>query len=344
MSETQTLDEFLESKVIGHKSQALEPRLPRVAITAWDFDKAQKVPTDLAPYFKKHLAVCLELEYNGKGMATSGWENKLNGERDMIFKDYHDCTLNSDGREFVIKAIQGLSSEEFAARLPLKVFREHFTTATKCGMHSHSILFPFGAHQPIPTVIATNAWQLFKAFYPGWVYLFGNYPGRMLRSTWGVWQNTYAVSNPPSFEYRSMVRSLTSNGSSSIDFGRCSFNSNGTVSNWDVEIRTTDSTHELDQIIACRAMSKAIFVRAADLANVGLIRLPEGREELVKELASDLQYHFPDDSLEERRGPEMQKIAVAFYNEMRPYLSAFEKRNVKSCLINPVRQRGVVNE
>jgi hypothetical protein len=273
------------------------------------------------------------LEYDGTDN-TGDWHTEINEERDMIFKHYHDFTINYNGQEFVIKAIQGLSSEEFAARLPLNVFRKHFTTSQKCSMHSHSILFPYEAHRPIPSVIALNAWQLFKAYYPGWIYLFGNYPGRMIRTTWGIWRNANATLTgiaPPS-------------GSSGIDFLRCDFQDNGTVTNWDVEIRSTDSTQELDQIITCRALSKAIFVRAADLANTGFIALPEDRELTAMNVADDLGIHFPDSTLEERQGETMKRVAIDFYKEMRPYLSPFEKQNVRSCLMNPVRHRGVVRE
>lgn len=332
MSQNLTMDEFIIEKVIGHRSQAL-PRLR--PLTPWLFDVTQRTKEDYTPYFKRNMAVCLELEYNGTDQ-TGDWRTELNDERDMIFKYYYDCTLNYNGREFVIKAIQGLSSEEFAARLPLNVFRKHFTTSSHCSMHSHSILFPYEGHQPIPSVIALNAWQLYKAYYPAWIYIFGNYPNKMIRSTWGLWKHKYTNSNPISWDDNSL------DSGSGITFARCDFHGDNTVTNWDVEIRSTDSTQELDQIIACRALSKALFADAAKLSNMGRLILPEDREHTAVELAEDISLHFPDSTLEERQGEVMKRIAFDFYREVKNYLTPFEKQNVRSCLLRPVRHRGVV--
>lgn len=337
-----TMDEFITEKVLGHQSQAL----PKVDYTSqWIIDKSQQITSKWLSYLKRNMAVCLELEYNPRSN-NDGWESKLDSTRDMIFTHYWDCSTKIGGREFVIEAIQGLTSEEFAARLPLKVFRQHFKTGSECSMHSHAIVLPYGEHKPIPTVIAKNAWQLFRTYYPGWVYLFGNYPGRMLRSHWAQWK-PYSSSASDSFQWFNVICSSPKSNNGGIRFDESHFDFDSTITKFDIEIRASDSSQELDQIISCRALTKALFLKSAELAAIGLIDLPKHRANLMNALSHDIYQGIRengDTSLETRQGPTMQKIAVVFYREMRDYLTPFEKRNVRSCLMNPVRHRGVVRE
>ena len=379
MSEQLTLTEFIEQQIIGHRSAALRPirspnsiyyrgTLPRVKTQAWVIDKERKVTGDYATLFQTDMGVCLELEYNPRRpeLCKNYWQDEINRERNMIWEIETDLTLHKGGQEFVIEAMP-IRSEEFATRLPLQVFRDHFQTGPNASMHSHAILLPYAKHKPIPIVIAQNAWQLFRAYYPGWVYLFGNYKGKMLRSSWAVWEQY----NDSPQNLRDWLEHATHNkrGRSGLSFSDCVNDHmemhtaplTDPITRFNAEIRTSDSTQELDQIIACRALTKALFVRAADLANSGFISLTAEREAEARQIASDIEHSITisygcaggdpyidsskpktDFALEDRQGAACGNIAVAFYNEVRPYLTPFEKRCVKSCLIRPVRQRGVV--
>jgi hypothetical protein len=384
MSQQLTLEEFLKHKVVGHETQALEPLylsspLPRVRTPAWVFDKEQRITEDFTAYLQQNMGVSLEMEYNPKKRETCShsWASEISNERNMIWNIHEDCTLRHGGQEFVISALP-IRSEEFATRLPIKVFRDHFETGPQCSIHTHAIVLPYGNHKPIPIAIAKNAWQLFRAYYPGWVYLFGNYKGRMLRSNWATWRESYTASPLSTLGWHERVACGEKRSHSGLAFDDCITERDThydpvtgepvsrfrgirglptEIEQFDAEIRVSDSTMELDQIVALRALTKALFVRAADLANVGVIDLSPRRSREALDITRDIEQSIGDRysthhgeyisgpvdmSLEERRGPIMKRIALAFYNEVRPYLTPFEKRNVKSCLIRPVRHRGVV--
>jgi hypothetical protein len=346
--------------------------LPRASVPSWKFDKAQRVESDFTQYFQSNMGVCLELEYNPRhgGPCSRSWRNEIDNERNMIWDIDADTTLQTGGEEFVIKA-DPMPSEEFAQRLPLQVFRDHFRTGPNASTHSHAILLPYAEHKPVPIQIAKNAWQLFRTFYPGWVYLFGNHKGKMLRSSWAVWESSQYKTSAFASGWED-VCVHNKRGKSGLSFSDCT---NGhmdydhqipldnPIHRLNAEIRTSDSTQELDQIIALRALTKALFVRAADLANMGVIELPDKRRMLAEAIAADIErsvtIHYScgggeayeatdkpktDFSLEARVSQLCGRIAVAFYNEVKPYLSTFEKRCVKSCIIRPVRQRGVILE
>lgn len=399
MSETTTLDQYLTEQVLGHESQALT----RVRRPTWVIHKEAKVEGNWAGFLQENMAVAMEVELNANENATAcpkRWMECIDHERNMIYQIHKDCTVRgfsweektsrglpqNNGNEFILKAIQGLRSEEFATRLPLKAWRDHFSLGSNTSIHTHSIVLPYGQHKPVPIQIAQNAWQLFRLYYPGWVYLFGNHKGRMLRSCWAVWKKPKYenISHNPAYTYSAYVpdgNNWTWKAEVATDdkreFGGLSFEDSIRAIKWqksaigdksptplpdliglfDAEIRVSDSTFELDQFVAMRALAKALFIRAADLANVGVIDLPQHREREAMEIANDIANsvtgHYDcnggkfshgsfDDELEARRGRAMGRIATAFYNEMRPYLTPFEKRNVKSCLIRPVRHRGIV--
>ena len=380
MSNNQTtLPDFLQTKVVGHRTRALQPPLPRVRSPVWKIDKSQALSENWVEFLRAKMGVAFELEYNYKWetTCTKSWQNELNHERNMIHDIHDDPTLASnEGQEFVIEALPQVSSEEFAARLPMKVFRDHFETGGHCGMHTHVIVLPYGKHKPVPIQIAKNGWQLFRAFYPGWIHLFGNYPKRLLRSRWATWKNNFIESptKEPSWGHKSWATTAAEDKrhNGGISFEDCKLmeeyeDDEGrtrqkfeeelrpTLTKFDAEIRVSDSTHELDQIVACRALSKALFLRSADLATVGVIDLPDAMESQVMEIARDVQSSIQDrffkvydvddgvdDGLEARQGQAMRSNAVAFVREMQPYLTPYEMKQVRSCLINPVRRRGVV--
>lgn len=323
----------------------------------WTVDEKEKTIEDFTPYLKEKLVVSLEMEldwyYGGGGGET--WEKAIGLKNDMpyacpvcetdacgihdppslIRMAKNDSTIN--GKELIVWGMP-ISSMEFARRLPLAGIRRHFHVKRHDSMHTHTLISEYTNPNPkkIPVVIARNAWNLFRAYYPAWVYIFGNYPRQFHRSEWGAWKRyNVTADNYEDWRYESQNKfngGLHFNQTHIVD---------GMIDRFDAEIRTQDGSTWLDQIVAARSMSKALFLRASDLANSGLIGITGERLEEVNDITYTLNkiVGYEPVDVETQFGQTMKMRAYELVGQLAPYLDRFETACIKNCIDHPVRHR-----
>ncbi len=262
-----------------------------------------------------------------------------------------DCTIH--GREFIVIG-SNYSAEEFVKRLPLENIMKYFEPCHQDSMHSHVLIPDY--NQNIPVAIGQNVWQLFRVYYPAWAYIFGNRKGSILRGSWAKW-NDYGE-DAKDFDHwwngnniernpASTPRTIARRFKQGLTFASSDANETDKVfSHFDVEIRQTDASQDPEQIVAARSLSKALVLKAAQLANQGVLGIPEDRWAAIQPVIQDINRSLQSSSwepmdfkLERRQGATMLKMAKEFYAEMRDLLTPFERRCVRHCIMNPVRKR-----
>ncbi len=259
-----------------------------------------------------------------------------------------DCTIH--GREFIVIG-SNYSSEEFVKRLPLDNIRKYFEPCHEDSMHSH-VLIP-SYKEKIPVSIGQNVWQLFRVYYPAWAYIFGNRKGSIIRGQWGIWNDYDEDANDFDYWWNANNESTDSEDHRTIacrfkkglTFASCKADEDEKVfTHFDVEIRQTDASQDPEQIVAARSLSKALVLRGAQLANKGVIGIPNKRWNAIAPVIQDINRanktkSSRDYTLERRQGATMRKMAKEFYRDMRDLLTPYERHCVKRCVLNPVRKR-----
>jgi hypothetical protein len=338
----------------------------------WKIDESQKTTEDFAPFLAKNLVVCLEMELNYKSgvndyifepvceteLGVPADDNMPDcpvcGEEDCtahtppkqirIVKD--DCTVR--GKEIIVWG-SPISSEDFARSLTLENIKKYFAPRPQDSLHTHTLIPHDLRANPIPIQVAQNAWQFFRAYYPAWVHIFGNYRKHFLRSNWAQWKN-YSTDAVDASWWPYACHKFQGG----LHFSRCLMSlDERKITHFDAEIRTQDATTDLEQVIAARALSKAIFVKSAELGNEGVIEMSEDRKTVILPIIADLNNGCNktwregnpygtrtfDNTLEERHGRFMRELANEFFSQVKPFLSDFEARCVSNCITNPVRFR-----
>jgi hypothetical protein len=94
----------------------------------------------------------------------------------------------------------------------------------------------------------------------------------------------------------------------------------------------------MEQILAARALTKGMILRAAQLSNFGLISVETDKErwERVKGVIEKIEARSGI-TLEDEAF--MREHSVRLLRELSPFLSEFERECVKHLIENPVRQR-----
>lgn len=387
---TLTLDDYCTNTNNDPTPEPITPSKPRLG--KWTVDPDQRTKKDWTPYLSEKLVVSLELEYNFKNGVETVVTNELGREVDRhntfdpvsetevgVHEGEHsrcpvcgssgcwkcdlpktirivkpDCTIH--GREFIVIG-SSIPSEEFVKRLPIENIKKYFESDKEDSMHSH-ILIP-GNSEEIPVSIGQNTWQLFRAYYPAWAYIFGNFKGHILRGYWAVW-NDYHY-DATDFDYWwngdddsgsshdiivNTPRPIARRYKHGLTFASCHVNgfNEKVFTHFDVEIRQTDASQDLEQIVSARALSKALVLKGAQLANHGVIDIPEDRWETIKPVIEDINRSQGvrssiDSTLERRQGKTMRAMAKDFYREMADLLTPYEQHCVRHCIESPVRKR-----
>jgi hypothetical protein len=338
----------------------------------WKLKKEAKTEKDFTPYLAKNLVVCLEMELNYKmGVTDSTFDEVCQtelgvpasesmpdcpvcGDDDCEEHDppktirvvKSDCTIR--GKEIIVWG-SPIPSEEFAKRLPLENIKKYFAPRPQDSLHTHALIPHNLQTHDIPIQIAQNSWEFFRAYYPAWVHIFGNYKKHLLRSSWAQWKS-YSTSllNVDNWAYASHKFQ------GGLHFSNCSLNFDSSmITHFDAEIRTQDASTDLEQIVSARALSKAIFLKSAQLASEGIIEMSDSRKSIVLPVISAINNGCErawregnpygkktyDMTLESKHGAFMKDLAVEFFNQVREFLSPFEAKCVENCIANPVRFR-----
>lgn len=348
-----------EIKIVSSDEFVEVERVP----TNWEFATQFSTSEDWTPYMEKALVVGQELELDWKGghgasdaaiarafnvktiTGHDGLAGCFCGEPhcwkhlpdNLIRTIQNDGSIN--GKEFLIYGTD-LSSEEYASRIPINAFAKYFEPTQADGLHVHVMITH--EHRVIPDVILRNAWQLFRYYYPAWAYMFGNTKDSFLRRSPNG--NHYATFDSYS---ESPFSGLWYKNVSGIRFGfniqQCQVikDANGGIgiSNFDVEIRTSDSTIDLEQLTMSRALARALVMKATQLSNYGLINIESsGHWDESKEIISALNSYMP---LTAKQMNFMRNLCDGFIRELSAFLTDFERGCAKNLIVKPVRDRTI---
>jgi hypothetical protein len=338
----------------------------------WRFRTKDATSLDYTEYFNENLVIGLEAEYDFKGLHIQGAQlARLFGVENTEYHHTPLCPLcghegcwnhlpdnliraierdrSIEGWEFIIYAGR-ISPEEFARRLPLTKIAAHFKPTWRNSLHTHAML----VHNitKIPAVILKNTWQLFRFYYPGWVYLFGNFPrenGFLRKQPAEADYVPFRLFNRTPFNARWIYdishAEHTTNGGG-MYFGkwgreapeRFAELSKSELDKFDIEIRTSDSTLDLEQFVAIRALTRAMVVRAAQLSNFGLISVETDKEMWEKVKAVTLKLNARS-GLTEQDEAFMREQAIGFAKELAPFMNEYERACLKNLIEKPVRTR-----
>jgi hypothetical protein len=340
-------------------------RLAEIVKPIWHFKTKLATKDDYTDYLAKNLVLGLELEYDfvdQDSPISNGQVKRVFGLEPTEYHHAPECPVCGNescwnhlpdnlirgverdasirGWEFLVYGSH-ISSEEFAKRLPLAKFREYFAVNERDGLHVHAMLKHDIAR--LPNVIVKNLWQLFRYYYPAWVNLFGNYSQRqgfLRRSSYN--DHDYVT-------FTSFSKSpFLARWAQEVKLQRCALYLKETpiecdeMDEFDIEIRTSDASMDLEQLIAVRAMTKAMILRAAQLSNFGLISVESNAEtwERVKNVVSKINARS---DITKEDIEFMQKHTMSLMKELAPFLTEFERTCVKHLIEKPVRERGEIH-
>ena len=186
-------------------------------MTDFKFDESWALSgrIDLSKLFQEKLLVCMELELTYKKVPTYNTSDSRSSQIDktinypelygIIPNGYYCCPVchtngcwshfpekmiydvhhDGGGQEFRIYG-SNITTEEFIKRLPWDNLRKYFKPSYYDGLHTHALLIE-GGHR-IPAVIPANLWNLYRYYFLGWTWMFGNYKGRFLRGQYAQWR------------------------------------------------------------------------------------------------------------------------------------------------------------
>lgn len=340
---------------------------------------------DFVPYFKEKLLVGMELELTRRtkdanlpwkelfGVGDNGMRCEKCGRPDCWEESHiaptmiRDIHCDGGDREFRI-AGTNISSEEFIKRLPIEAFQKYFIPTLMDGLHTHAII-PHN-RAVIPRIIPQNIYQFFRAYYSGWAYLFGNQKKSLLRSSWARFENIHADGLALFLKplvgrdwlTKRKCNDATATSRSGIHFNESGFHNSYVGSSsgvydynitgrFDMEIRVADSTIDVDQLVALRALTKAIVLKGAQLSMRGGISLPE---ELLRQsiemhelIQTKIAHRSNDEEYPPIAGKDLKVLrqnAVDLSNELSPFITPFEAKSLQTILDKPVRDREVDSE
>jgi hypothetical protein len=315
-----------------------------------ELDEKKAIKQDFTQYLKDNVGVGFEIELARKGTTVPYFEEfgvhtnddgtsvapsqtcnicqDPNCWNHLPSKLIRNITWDGGGREFLFYATN-LSSEEYASKIPLASLKKYFYPVISAGFHTHAMILH--AKAPIPPIIPQNIWQLFRIYYVGYVWMFGNQPSSFIRGSYAYWNG---IHYPPPSE-----NTITTTGHQGIHFNQ-SFYGSGDYSDhlihFDMEIRTADSTLDLGQLIAGRAISKALTVRSAELSTIGLLQIPK---ELLDPIYETYRHITGGYEISEGEKKFMKENALAMYADFYHLLSPFERKCMKGIIEDPVRDR-----
>jgi hypothetical protein len=330
----------------------------------WRFKTKLATKVDYTDYLSKNLDLGLEMEFDFKDTSrpiTDSVVTRVFGVHPSEYHHHPECPVcgssscwnhmpenlirgierdaSINGWEFLVYA-GNFSSEEFVRRLPLAKMREYFVANERDGLHIHAMINHDIAK--LPNVIVRNLWQLFRYYYPAWVYLFGNYSnsqGFLRRSSYnGHDYVTFTTFNKSPFSSR-WAKDITNR-----DHARCGLFLMNTpvaqeeLTTFDIEIRTSDASMDMEQIVALRAITRAEILRASQLSNYGLLSVETDAKmwETIKTVVGKINTRA---GVTNDEYTFMRKHTEKLLKELTPFLTEFERDCIRHLIDRPVRER-----
>lgn len=338
----------------------VETELKKVSRVAWLMrkDKGYVADKDYSDYLSAHLQIGMELELDFKENTVIDGDDlkKEFGVRPTAYHILDACPIcDSDhcyvhippnliraaerdgsvnGWEFIIYG-STLSSEEFAKRLPLTKLQKYFRITTRDSCHAHALIA--NQKQPISLSVMRNAWQLYRFYYPAWAWLVGNTYEFVLRPSSYSGFRKFDVSAVEG-DFVDEMSAVPRDGG--MYFGNMGWGDEKQIQEFHVEIRTADASLDLEQLVVIRAMTKALFVRAAQLSNFGTIYVSYGDDKgLWKEVREAIKELNDGGKMTDVRMNFMRTHAMRLFKEFAPLLSAYERQCFLGLIALPSRDR-----
>ncbi|TLX65605.1 MAG: hypothetical protein E6L02_08090 [Thaumarchaeota archaeon] len=325
----------------------------------WNFDITKAANEEnWVEYLHRNLQIGLELEldWNNSSAISSSELARIFGVRPTGYHDIPPCSVcgnngcwkhlptnyiraietdsSIEGMEFILYG-NNLPSEDFAKNFPLEKIRKYFKSTENDSLHSHALLV--NNVRKIPRVIVQNTWQLFRYYYPSWAYLFGNFSrekGYIRKHPRGYSDFNHWKITPFNEHWDREILKFSHKGGMSFEHIDIS---NEMISQFDLEIRASDASTDMEQILGVRALTKAIILRGAQLAEFGLISVEVNKEnwKTTRELITSV--------IERKITPEQEQAikiqAKDFLMELSPFLSEMERTVITNLIEKPVRER-----
>ena len=252
-----------------------------------------------------------------------------------------DSTI--EGLEFIIYG-NNLTSKEFSSRLPLDLIKRDFyvTDADSCHVH---LLLP-NQKKTIPSTFLRNLYQMYRRFYPAYAYLFGNNKESILRqdsfSRWNEFSLSALMHNISflkakcdrygfNFNTLQLVSAISRDEADSIEY----------YTDMDIEFRTADASLDMGQIIALRATARAMFLRAVEISEYGIMQIPKKEMTVTRKIIELLNSH-------KEIGNEMRDVMKAYSTnllvEISPYLDTLETNEYNRLIEEPIHSRSYNNK
>jgi len=341
---------------VGHVNlshRGIRPSKRDVDISRWNFT-GNGINDDFISYLEKNISVGLEMEFDYKDEEVS--HEVLRREFGVSPTSYHEipsCPICGEsgcwkhipnnliraierdgsirGQEFIIYG-NNLDSEDFVSRLPIEKMKQYFEITERDSMHVHILLV--NQVQDIPILILKNFWQLFRYYYPAWVNLFGNTRSTYLRDSSYSEFNNYKISPTNDSTFRGIIGENREKG---LNLKMVQLHKNK-IRHLDVEIRTNDASFYIEQIVLARALSKALFVRASQLSNYGLISVDKNKVtwRKIKETIEQLNSRSSSMTIDENF---LYDLTKSLFSDVSQFLTKYERDCFMNVMNKPVRNR-----
>jgi len=330
----------------------------------WQFAPAPTISLEELKNFMAHLKAGLELELDYKlvpNVNANVQIDEIDRKTREFFKlpitRYHEvpscpvCGLSGCWQHIPPKRVRAIEkdgsiigneslvygsgepSEEFAEHLKptIEFFSQYYQVTERDSCHVH--LLVTDDYLTVPITVANNFWQLMRYYYPGYAWVFGNTPGTFLRKSGYSGFQDLLVS--PLFDNVGVHRNA-------IYFGE-SYIQNRRIIIFNIENRLADSSLNIKQLVALRAVNLALMKRAAELSLVGLIKVDNDKWPIYKglgQIINDLVWRnlSPQQVDMELVKKYMKQNAEEMLDEIKHLLTDFEYNIIKELIENPPRE------
>ncbi len=282
--------------------------------------------------------------------------------KNLIRAIQRDATIN--GFEFLVYG-NNLDSLSFSKKFysALENLKEFFIVEDCNSCHIHMLIT--NQVEEIPKLFIENFWQLYRKYYSVILWLMGTSKDYIHRkSGYAKWETWYL--SPTTNDLMQSLKELVriehnrdelrySNNDlehhvhhivrSGLNFMPFTFNEKSEqleIKNFDIEFRCGDGTLNLDQIILNRVLTKAVFLRAVELSQFGLLNVETDESWLRnKELKVliDFKPNLIKEKFKEYYESHAKDLLSALYNDIAPFLDNLEKSAFKSISENPIWNR-----
>lgn len=259
--------------------------------------------------------------------------------RENLIVSIQDDVSLGHGSEFLLHT-GTMSTQQFIKRLPIRKFSDYGYHASRSGsIHVHLVIPYFKRN--IPIVILENFWSLFKYYYCGIAYVTGVRQGYCLRNT--EYSRFVNFTRTLTDAIRRCVRS-------GINFANMKFrNNHQTITKLDLEIRTYDTSLNVNHVALIRFLTRILWMRAVEISGIGRYILRSTNEWMERKKIIGLlnrhhrfrkpnshRYVTGEKKQDEKMRDIMKDVAEELYFEIEHLMTDYEKELFKEFIDKPI--------